>query len=107
MNIQHHKDQLLTLKAEYEQRINKLSDHLQHPQDEMNQHWDDQAVKFTENDMRKKLLVEAEQGLALVNSALRRMEQGDYGICDECGEEISENRLQAVPYARECITHAK
>lgn len=106
-DITHHEQQLLTLKAEYEQRIHKLSDHLQHPQDELGQHWDDQAVKTTENDMRKHLLVEAEQGLMLVNAALRRIEEGEYGICRECGEPISENRLTAVPYASECIDHAK
>lgn len=60
-----------------------------------------------ENDMRKNLLLEAEHGLSMVNAALMRMENGSYGICTECGEDIEEGRLDAVPYAWLCMAHAK
>ena len=56
--------------------------------------------------MRKALLIEAEQGLTQVNGALRRIEQGEYGSCVECGELINENRLKTVPYTPYCIHHA-
>lgn len=102
-----HQAELLRLKDEYETRIKKITDHIHHPQDELNQHWDDQAISATENDMRKNLLLEAEQSLVLVNSALNRMEHNSYGICLTCGEEIEEGRLNAVPYASECMQHAK
>jgi DnaK suppressor protein len=36
-------------------------------------------------------------------SALRKLEDGTYGICEECGEPISEKRLMARPIARLCI----
>ena len=107
IDTQKYKDALLTLKAEYEGRIAKISDHLTHPPDELDQHWDDQALAMTQNEMRKTLLKEAEEGLGFVNSALRRMENGSYGICSECGEDIEEGRLNAVPYASLCMTHAK
>lgn len=106
-DINKRKDELLALKAEYEARIAKISDHLIHPPDELDQHWDDQAVAMTQNEMRKTLLLEAEEGLRLVNIALRRMENDSYGICTECGEEIEEGRLDAVPYATLCMAHAK
>lgn len=35
--------------------------------------------------------------------ALERIETGTYGICQECGKEISRARLEAVPHARLCI----
>ncbi len=38
-----------------------------------------------------------------INDALTRLEDGNFGICDECGEEISEGRLQARPVATLCI----
>ena len=106
-DIEKYKAELLTLKQEYQTRINKLSDHMSHPQDQLNQHWDDQAVAVAHNEMRKNLLVEAEEGLGLVNAALRRMENGSYGICTECGEDIEAGRLSAVPYAFKCMAHAK
>ncbi|MCR5562209.1 MAG: RNA polymerase-binding protein DksA [Desulfovibrio sp.] len=38
-----------------------------------------------------------------IQSALQRIEDGTYGICDECGEEISLSRLKARPVTRLCI----
>jgi DnaK suppressor protein len=39
-----------------------------------------------------------------VAEALARVENGTYGTCVRCGEEIAPGRLQAVPAARLCIT---
>jgi DnaK suppressor protein len=38
-----------------------------------------------------------------IDSALERMEQGGYGICAECGEEINVRRLEIQPDARWCV----
>ena len=38
-----------------------------------------------------------------IEDALKKIEEGTYGICEECGEEIAEKRLKAVPWARLCI----
>jgi DnaK suppressor protein len=38
-----------------------------------------------------------------VRAALRRLEQGEYGVCLSCDEEISPRRLAAVPWAPLCI----
>lgn len=107
MNIEHARQQLLAMQNEYEERIAKISDHIHHPQDELNQHWDDQAVIVSQNEMRVNLLVEAEENLGLVKDALRRIEENHYGLCAECGEEIDEKRLNSVPYATHCIQHAQ
>ncbi|SHJ04093.1 TraR/DksA C4-type zinc finger protein [Lutispora thermophila] len=39
-----------------------------------------------------------------VNEALRKIENGTYGICENCGKEIAEERLDIIPYARLCIS---
>lgn len=41
----------------------------------------------------------------LINFALDRIEQGSYGFCAECHQEIPDERLEAVPYAKYCIEH--
>ncbi|MHC4849652.1 MAG: TraR/DksA family transcriptional regulator [Planctomycetota bacterium] len=41
--------------------------------------------------------------LAATEDALVRIERGTYGVCEECGKPISDQRLQAVPYADRCI----
>ena len=45
----------------------------------------------------------AEQVLASIDAALRRIDEGTYGICETCGQPISEERLEAIPYATQCI----
>lgn len=41
--------------------------------------------------------------LADINYALQRLENGDYGTCADCGEEINIKRLQAQPMSKLCI----
>ena len=40
--------------------------------------------------------------LKTIDTALRRIEDGDYGDCFECGGEIAEARLRALPFAVRC-----
>jgi DnaK suppressor protein len=42
--------------------------------------------------------------LALIDEALERIAEGTYGICVACGAEIQPKRLEAVPWARHCVT---
>lgn len=45
------------------------------------------------------------QGLLLrVDEAIYRLNAGHYGFCGECGEEIAQNRLRALPFAVRCKT---
>jgi DnaK suppressor protein len=44
------------------------------------------------------------QLLAMVDSALLRMREGNFGECLACNEEIGAKRLDAVPWTRNCIT---
>lgn len=41
--------------------------------------------------------------LEQIDEALERLEEGTYGICEECGSKISEGRLNVVPFARYCV----
>ena len=101
------KQRLLDLKQEYQTRVYKIQHDMQNPDTDMTQDWDDQAVINEQNDVRKNLLVEAQQNLELVNNALLRIENGTYGICTVSGEEIEPARLEAVPFATTCMKHAK
>ena len=38
-----------------------------------------------------------------IDEALRRVEDGSYGICESCGEEISKGRLLAMPFTKLCV----
>ncbi len=53
----------------------------------------------------KKYLLASKSGRLIyhLDEALRRIEEGSYGSCHECGKDIKRARLQAVPHARFCI----
>lgn len=38
-----------------------------------------------------------------IDEALLRIDEGEYGICEECEEEIPLGRLKAMPFARHCV----
>lgn len=41
--------------------------------------------------------------LQLIDGALDRINQGKYGVCLQCGKEIAQSRLEAIPWAFMCI----
>ena len=45
--------------------------------------------------------------LRLIEAALARIDNGEYGCCDECDEEIPAKRLENQPWATLCIFHAE
>ncbi len=45
----------------------------------------------------------SEQLLKAIDDALRRISEGAYGVCQNCGRQISAERLEALPYAELCI----
>jgi DnaK suppressor protein len=45
--------------------------------------------------------------LRKIDLALERVQEGSYGHCEECEEEISLKRLENQPWAELCITHAE
>ncbi|PZE20850.1 TraR/DksA C4-type zinc finger protein [Paenibacillus xerothermodurans] len=48
-----------------------------------------------------------DQQLDAVNRALRKLDNGDYGICEVCGDDIPYERLEAIPYTTVCVDHAE
>jgi len=55
-----------------------------------------------QDDIEFALIQMKSETLNKVNDALTRLEEGDYGNCFECGEEIAEKRLRALPFAVRC-----
>jgi DnaK suppressor protein len=55
-----------------------------------------------QDDIEFALIQMKSETLNKVNDALGRLEHGTYGNCFECGEEIAEKRLRALPFAVRC-----
>ena len=63
----------------------------------------DQATLESDIDMNIHIKERDSKLIIKIKDALVRIENGDYGICDECGEEISEARMEARPVTTVCI----
>ena len=62
-----------------------------------------QALVDLEREMGISLQEMRNRERQMIEEALASLEEGTYGACAECGAEISEKRLQALPFARFCI----
>jgi len=67
----------------------------------------ERAQQYEDREVVDALGNEAREELAKISSALQRIDAGEYGSCPECGSPIDEKRLDAYPYALECIDCAK
>ena len=70
----------------------------------------DQALMDLERELGISLMEMRNRRRQSIDEALTRLHEGTYGICAECGVEISEKRLHAVPFAKlcvECQSHAE
>ncbi len=64
----------------------------------------DNSVESQEHEMR--LLLQDRERLQLeeIEEAINRIAIGEYGFCEECGDEIAKKRLMVMPLARMCIS---
>jgi DnaK suppressor protein len=63
----------------------------------------DEAQRDEDMDLNVSLIEKTEERLTAIRSAFDRLDSGDYGICETCGDEISFERLRAVPMACCCV----
>ncbi|HLC25753.1 MAG TPA: TraR/DksA C4-type zinc finger protein [bacterium] len=62
----------------------------------------DQAVATRDREMNYMLTNRERMEIKAIEAALDRIENGTYGICEECSEEIEQKRLEVLPFARYC-----
>jgi DnaK suppressor protein len=63
----------------------------------------DLAADSLDGDTALQLAQSGSSEIAQIGRAISKMEDGDYGKCEVCGEDIPWSRLRAVPYATMCI----
>jgi len=66
-------------------------------------HLGDAASGTLDREIDYTLEENSEQVLAEIDAALKRIDEGTYGICSNCGQPIAAERLEAVPWATLCI----
>ncbi|TML60325.1 MAG: hypothetical protein E6G22_11290 [Actinobacteria bacterium] len=66
-------------------------------------HLGETATATLDREIDYSLEENSEQVLRAIDGALRRIDEGTFGVCETCGQAISEERLEAIPYATQCI----
>lgn len=96
------REQLLARSVELRERVDRAALDLGRARERLPRDSADAAL-VVENDEVLTAIQEAGLGeLRCVERALRRIEKGTYALCEECGGEIEQERLHAIPYATHC-----
>ncbi|WP_242973369.1 TraR/DksA C4-type zinc finger protein [Clostridium thermosuccinogenes] len=110
-NMEHFKDMLFKQGRDVEKTINNMKVNKSGEQDKFSNNelssYDNHPAELGSEvyltTMNNALRVHQEHILKEIHDALDRIEKGTYGKCAFCGDEISYERLEALPYARLCI----
>jgi len=73
------------------------------PSDETSGDIYDQASNERDRELLLLLGDREREKIRHIDEALTRLEEGEYGICEDCEEEIPLGRLKAMPFARLCV----
>ncbi len=103
MNILHFKEMLLMRKAELEKILNNISTEIQDISRCEIKEDGDFAVASMDSGRDYQIYLNQKKELAEIEEALKKIEEGTYGICEMCDEPIGEERLKIKPYAKYCI----
>ncbi len=97
------RDRILRELGRITEAINEASDEQESAKQSYSNHLADLGTDYMEKEKNYYYADQEGQYLRAIEAALERIERGDYGLCVECGDVISEKRLEAVPAAELCI----
>ena len=109
IDTEHFRERLLDERARVQEAIDYL--HAQHPgslEDETQEipsdnHPGDVATYTLDREIDYTLEENEGRVLAAIDGALERIDNGTFGTCRTCGQEIALERLEALPYTTQCI----
>ena len=95
-----------TRKAELEARLADLKARLQNIENELDSHnsqdWEELATEREGDEVLEGMGVSGQQEIRMIEAALVRIAEGEYGACVKCGADIGEERLNVLPYTPFC-----
>ncbi len=99
------------LKKQFTERIIELQQRIDSIHSDFasgrNADWAEQAGERENDEVLNALESEAKVEIQLLSNVITRIENGNYGTCQSCGEDIAAKRLQVQPAALKCISCAE
>ena len=96
---QHLEDRLARLMN----RLHKVEGDRRRERNPLEADWEEQAITRQNDEVLDGLDAEGQHEVRAIRAALSRLDSGSYGICMACGDPIAPARLEALPYAVQCI----
>jgi len=103
MNKQKYRDLLLKQKEALVARVERTHGHIYKRDEPVSPIFSEQSVEMDSQQLIYVLDTEGKEELRQIDRALARLEDGSYGLCANCGIDINEARLEAVPQTSLCI----
>ena len=101
---------LESIKAQLEERLEFLSAKVLDIEGNLSEpaipDFAEQATEAEADEVLEGLESSALLEISQINAALNRIDEGTYGECATCGDPVGEKRLEAIPYAAQCISCA-
>jgi DnaK suppressor protein len=99
-------DVLARIRADLERERDELRSQLEEQGIDFDENFADSGQVAAEQGEHRALIDRLTSALRDVDRALAKLDDGSFGTCEVCGDEIPEPRLEAMPSARYCIKHA-
>jgi DnaK suppressor protein len=96
-------DVLARIRADLERERDELRSQLEEQGIDYDENFADSGQVAAEQGENRALVSLLEETLEEVERALAKLDEGGYGVCEGCGKQISEARLEAMPATRHCI----
>jgi RNA polymerase-binding transcription factor len=90
------KQLLTTRRSALQERHARVARDLQRRNDPLVADWSDRAIQLQNDEALQAIDDAAQDELAAIDEALRRLDQGLYGTCKKCGGQVEPGRLEAV-----------
>lgn len=106
MSLQEIRTQLETRQSELQTRLNRVEEHVSHRNEPLSADFAEQAVERENDEVLEAIGVEVDKELVQIRHALKTIDDGSYGSCESCGNDIAVERLKIVPYTNFCVSCA-
>lgn len=93
---------LLERGAELRDRVRRVRLDLGRQREPLPRDSNEAAIVIENDEILEAIEKSAIGELGLIDNAIRRLDEGTFALCENCGGEIEQDRLEAVPYASLC-----
>jgi len=94
---------LIAMLEELNLRLSRITNNVKHADVPLEKDFAEQATQNENDEVMDYLGNSARTEIEMIKQAIARIDNGQYGICQVCGEPISKERLEALPYSNLCI----